>query len=97
MTTRKKVWVKHSKVKFKGRSYTNYVKEDKWNEYFVLMDPNLMWDFFEKTITKVIDPVCPIKTFVVPEAREPWITNEASKAIRDKDKLLRKAKKKKSS
>ena len=32
----------------------------------------------------------------MPEAREPWITNEALEAIRDKDKLMKKARKTKS-
>ena len=75
MVTRKKVWVKPSKIKFKGRSYKNYVKED-----------------FRKAILKIIDPICPLRSFSVPEAKEPWITNEALEAIRDKDKLLKKAK-----
>ena len=33
--------------------------------------------------------MCPIESFRVSEAKEPWITNEALEAIRDKDSLLR--------
>ena len=39
--------------------------------------------------------MCPIKKFKVPEAKEPWITNEAIEAIRDKDNLLKRARKSK--
>ena len=41
--------------------------------------------------------MCPLKCFRVPEARELWLTNEALEAIRDKDRLLRRARKTKSS
>ena len=36
--------------------------------------------------------MCPIKKLRVNALREPWITNEAIEAIRDKDRLLRRAK-----
>ena len=35
--------------------------------------------------------MCPLKSFRLPAAREPWITNEGLEAIRDKDRLLKKA------
>ena len=35
--------------------------------------------------------MCPIKNFKVNKSREPWITNEALEAIKDKDRLLRRA------
>ena len=50
----------------------------------------------KENIISVLNPMCPLKTFKVSEAREPWITNEALEAIRDKDKLLETAKRTKS-
>ena len=105
MTTRKKVWVKPAKVQFQGRSYKNYIKEDfqegfleniNWDDYLTLTNVNQMWTFIKKSIFSILDPMCPIKTYKVPEAREPWLTNEALEAIRDKDKLLNKARRTKS-
>ena len=33
--------------------------------------------------------MCPLKSFKVKEAGEPWLTNKALEAIREKDNLLR--------
>ena len=49
----------------------------------------------EERILEQADLLCPTRSFRVKEIREPWITNEAVEAIRDKDKLLLKAKKSK--
>ena len=35
--------------------------------------------------------MCPLKRLRVNARREPWVTNEAIEAIRDKDRLLKKA------
>ena len=98
---RKKVYIKREKVEFKGRSYKNYVKEDfqqyldeyNWEFFYTLRDPDDLWHFIYVTILNYMDRTCPIKSFRVPSATEPWITNEAIEAIKDKDRLLRKAKK----
>ena len=97
--TRKKLWVKTDKITFRGRSYKNYDKEtfqenllnENWDNFFNQSDPEILWDIIRKAILQNIEPICPLKTFRVPNAREPWITNEALEAIRDKDKLLKKA------
>ena len=43
-------------------------------------------------ILSIIDDSCPVKTFKVREIQEPWLTNEAIEAIRDKDRALKRAK-----
>ena len=99
MVTRKKVSIKPNKIEFKGRSYKNYVKEDfqerltdmNWGAYYRLDDPNILWDHLKTSILEAINPMCPLQNFRVPEAKELWLTNEALEAIRDKDKLLGKA------
>ena len=99
--SRKTSSTKKCKVKFRGRSYKNYVKEDfqesllehNWRNFFASNDPIFQWDFMENIIRTEADELCPIREYRLPEIREPWITNEAIEAIRDKDNLLKKAKK----
>ena len=98
--TRKKVQAKIDKVEFKGRSYRNYDKErfqrklldSNWEEFDAVEDPNRLWELMENKILEVIEGMCPIKKFRVTEGREPWLTNEALEAIKDKDRILRRAK-----
>ena len=100
LTTRKKVTAKTEKVHFQGRSYRNYVKEVfqnnlvdlDWGRFFETEDVETLWDIMESNILSEIDRMCPLKDFKVTKLREPWITNEAIEAIRDKDRLMRKAK-----
>ena len=40
----------------------------------------------------VIDNICPLKKYKVAQAKEPWVTNEILEMIKDKDRLLRRAK-----
>ena len=103
MVTRKKAYVKTAKIDFSGRSYRNYNKEDfqdnlsnaNWDDFYTLANPNILWPYFKKVILDTISPMCPLKKFKVFEAKEPWITNEALEAIRDKDRLQKKARKSK--
>ena len=105
MVNRNKVKIKPHIIDFKGRSYKNYVKEDfqnglaerNWDNYYRTEDPNVLWGILKSAILDSINPMCPLTSFRVPEAREPWLTNEAMEAIRDKDRLLRKARRSKSS
>ena len=100
MITRKKVYVKPHKVSFVGRSYKNYVKEDfqaelqnaNWGPFYNSHDPNFLWLSMENIIAAQIDKSCPMKFFRVNERREPWMTNEALEEIKDKDRLLSRAK-----
>ena len=41
----------------------------------------------------IADRMCPLKRYKVAQAKDPWITNEILEMIKDKDRLLRKAKK----
>ena len=40
----------------------------------------------------VIDEMCPLKQYKVAQSKEPWVTNEILELIKDKDRLLRRAK-----
>ena len=98
--TRKKSKGKVEKVEFSGRTYKNYIKEDfqnnlvnsDWEGFCTHNDPTILWDIMERTILEQANYFCPLKHFRVKALREPWITNEAVESIRDKDKLLKKAK-----
>ena len=71
MVTRKKSYIKPTKVEFKGRSYRNYVKEDfqdnlgnhNWDNFYTLNDPNALWLYMREIITNTINPMCPLKHF----------------------------------
>ena len=101
MVTRKKRPVAREKTEFMGRSYRRYIKEDfqnnlntlDWAPFYELEDPNELWDFMEREILYQANAFCPMKKLRVNAQREAWITNEAIEAIRDKDRVLRKAKK----
>ena len=58
-------------------------------------EPNELWDFMEAEILRQANEMCPITICRVKARREPWLTNEAIEAIRDKDRLMRKAKRSK--
>ena len=101
LVNRKKVGAKLEKVEFAGRSYKNYRKEEfqhnlincDWDGFYAQNDPNRLWDIMEHIILDQANQFCPLKMFKVKALREPWITNEAVEAIRDKDRLLKKARK----
>ena len=97
--TRKKCKQHKTRTEFKGRSYRNYVQEDfqnrlllhNWDRFFEERDPNVLWDFMYSIIIEEINEMCPVKSFKVYERREPWITNEALEEIKDKDRILNRA------
>ena len=97
--SRKKGPAKSDRVRFEGRSYRNYVKEDfqgqlidaNWEVFYNEQDPETCWRIMAGIILKYIDIMCPLKTFNVKANMDPWITNELLEEIRDKDLLLKRA------
>ena len=97
---RKRVRIKGRKVEFKGRSYRNYVKETlqedlvncEWGEFFETRDPAICWDILEEKIRTSLNKMAPMKSYRVTEVREPWVSNEILEEIKDKDRLMRLAK-----
>ena len=100
MVTRKKEQVRREKVDFQGRTYRNYDREIfqnrlmnlDWEHFLEIEDPEILWDIMEGRLEREIEKMCPMKSFKVANIREPWITNEAIEAIKDKDRALKKAK-----
>ena len=100
VVTRKKQSVLKNSVNFSGRSYRRYNKDTfllnllaaNGDRFYRSNNPDEMWDIMENHIVRQANAQCPIRNFRVKAQREPWITNEAIEAIKDKDRLLKKAK-----
>ena len=88
-------------VKFRGRSYRDFDKEEfgnrlrnvaDWGDLCKMSDPNCAWDFMLRHITTILDELCPIKTFHIKNYRPDWMTDELIEQIKDRDYFYRKAK-----
>ena len=98
--TRKKHGTKAKKIRFQGRSYRTYVKEnfqgdlirEDWTDFNDSVDPNTCWEIMIGNILRVLETQCPSRMLTVKEVNNPWITREALELINDKDRALSKAK-----
>ena len=89
-----------TKTTFNGRSYRNYdtqnfidfLDDQNWELFGHSEDPNTLWEIMLKNIKAAIDMLCPLKTFKIKKYKEPWITQELIELIKDKDILLKRAK-----
>ena len=87
-------------VEFVGRSYRHYNRADftkalnsaDWRDFYKLDDPELAWEFILKSVTTILDRMCPVKSFQVKNYRPDWITNELIEQIKDRDYFYSKAK-----
>ena len=90
-----------TKLSFKGRTYKNYNKElfserltsKDWTDYYTIDDVDRLWSILYDCINQEADVMCPWRNYKIAKAKDPWITNELLEMIKDKDRLLRKAKK----
>ena len=88
------------KSSFYGRSYRDYdihkfhenLDNQNWNLFEITDNPDLLWDYMLENIQNSIDDICPLKTFKIKKYKEPWISQELLELIKDKDTLLKKAK-----
>ena len=102
LLTRKKIKIPKKKCTFIGRSYRNYNKDDfqnslreaNWESFDALNDVTAKWDILIDKINGLIDARCPLKRYKVKQEKEPWITPPLLELIKDKDKALKKAKRK---
>ena len=89
-----------TKTTFEGRSYRNYdcellserLDEHDWNRFYIEAVPNILWDIMLNNIETTLNEICPLRTFRIKKYKEPWITQELLELIKDKDSLLKKAK-----
>ena len=73
--------------------YQYYICLLDWNVLYTCDDVDRAWDIMLSTITATVDIMCPLKQYKVAKAKEPWVTNEILELIKDKDRMLRRAKK----
>ena len=77
---KKKQRTKLVKKKISGRSYKNYdsdvflrlLGDQDWNNYFVINDPDRLWDIMIRNITHSLDSLCPIKLLTVVDTKPGW-------------------------
>ena len=87
-------------VKFKGRSYRDFDRntfgehllEGDWGEYFSIEDPDIALEFILDRITKLLDDMCPMRSFHIKNYRPEWMTQELIEQIKDRDYFYKKAK-----
>ena len=102
LLTRKKAKSIKQRCSFVGRSYRHYNKEifqeqienANWHEFEESRNPIRMWEIMKTNIEGIIDTMCPLKTFRINQIKQPWITSPLIELIKDKDKALKKRKKK---
>ena len=103
LLTRKRTPKTKKKCEFIGRSYRNYDKNifqnnilnSDWSKYDNALTADEKWKEFE-TITRLcIDQMCPTKHFKIKQEKEPWLTPQLIELIKDKDLILKRAKKNK--
>ena len=101
--TKKKQKDIRKKVVFRGRSYKKfdevrfieYLTNHDWKLFDNDTNPESCWKYYISVITEYMDKVCPIKDFKVKIIKEQWMNNELLERIKDKDELLKNAKKSK--
>ena len=101
LITRKKVKTPKKKCTFVGRSYRDYNKDDfqtsivnaDWNAYNNENTVEGKWKQLIKSIRDIIDNSGSLKTFKIKQQKEPWITAPLIELIKDKDYVLKQAKK----
>ena len=88
------------KVEFWGRSYRNYDKvlfeqqllDFDWDDFYELKDPDAAWSCFSDRVLKILDHMCPIRSYQIRNYRPEWVTNELLEQIKDRDYFFKKAK-----
>ena len=99
--TYKKMTKPKVKSTFIGRSYVNFDEQVfqenllncEWQTFDNEDDVDNAWEIMLNNIRRVMDNMCPLRTFHIRKMKEEWVSNELLEIIKDKDKALAKAKK----
>ena len=92
------------KDKFTGRSYRLFNEDMFVNDLSILLteerlyllaNVNDQWDFFFNPVKSTLDKMCPVREFSFKKEKPPWLTHDLIELIKDKDHLLRRARKSK--
>ena len=74
-------------------NFVHRLMDLEWRDLYQCENPDAAWLIVERNILNIIDTMCPTQTFLIKNLKDPWISQEILKAIKDKDRLLSKAKK----
>lgn len=97
---RKLTRIKHPRVSFTCRNYSNYSIEDfqhdlvtyDWSSFYACCDVNHMWDEMEQIILHFANIHCPYKTYNDRVKLSPWISQDLLELIKNRDRLYKIAK-----
>ena len=98
--TRKHIPKVKQQATFTGRSYREYnqdvfqnsLRNENWDDFWRQRDPDIAWEMLRSKIAKILDDMCPIRTFKIANCKEPWLNNDLHEKLRDKDYFLKRAK-----
>ena len=90
---RKKFNITKAKITIQGRSYIKLPIEAfkreidgyDWNAFDQSQDVTSSWCEYEQVIRAILDKFCPLKSFEIPEYRDPWMSQDVYEQIRDKN------------
>lgn len=100
IAVRKSTRIKHPRVSFTCRSFTNYVKEEfqldleshDWSKFYEQEDVNIMWAEMERIILHFANLHCPYKVYNDRVELAPWLSQDLLELIKDRDRLYKLAK-----
>ena len=89
-----------TKLEFEGRSYKHYnssefqecIRNNQWDSLFTHQRPDEAWAEMLEFITFKLNEICPVRKFKVKQKKADWLTNDIIVALRDKDRILKQAK-----
>ena len=93
----KKSKAKPEKAEFKGRSYRRFIEESflrcinnkDWNVFETSEDVNKKWNILYTHVVKTLDDQIPVRTFTFPKSKPEWLVGELIEYMKDRDSLLK--------
>ena len=87
------------KVEFRGRSYRQFdannfihsLNNKNWNIFNASADADIKWDNLYQNILETLDQQIPVKTFIFPKSKPEWLVGDLVEYMKDRDSLLKKA------
>ena len=60
-----------------------------WTDFENSTDPNFKWKFIKKSVSNVIEIMCPLKRIFVSKKQPPWLTKDIFRLMNDRERLSR--------
>ena len=99
ITNIKKQKEKREKAEFKGRSYRRFdqnhfldlLNNKNWDIFYNSHNVDTKWDILYKNVLETLDDQIPVKTFIFPKSKPEWLVDELAEYMKDRDSLLKRA------